>query len=73
MSIDCNPFGAACIEYSGYTAKELLAKDKKAISEYRVVNRSQHYFVKIRVDGCLIEDSLGLRKCDFLFLDCTES
>jgi len=85
MSSSCNPFGKACEEYSGDSANEIIARDKKIgkdrkiskdrklISEYRIVNKSHHYFVKIKVDDCLIKKESGSRKCDFLFLDCTSN
>jgi len=71
MSSNCNPFGQ-CQEYEG-SSENVVVKDHRSSPEYRVSNKSRHYFVKIRVDGCLIAEELGVRKCDYLLLDCTAS
>ena len=71
MSKNCNPFGKACEQNTDYSAKEIVFKERKNIPEYRVYNNSRHFLVKIQVDGCLLKDKIGIRKCDFLMLDCT--
>lgn len=71
MSKNCNPFDKTCEEYSGATANKIAAKDRGSASEYLIINESHHYFVKIKVDDCLIKKESSSRKCDFLFLDCT--
>lgn len=73
MSKTCNPFGKECEQNTDYTAKEVVFNDRKPIPEFRIKNNSQHILIKIKVDGCLIKGQVGVRKCDFLLLDCTDS
>lgn len=70
MSQNCNPFyeKPEC-ELQAGTNKVFLAKDKGAISEYRLQNPHQKLVIKLQVDGCLIESD-AQKKCDFLFLVC---
>ncbi|WP_373514581.1 hypothetical protein [Persicitalea sp.] len=73
MSKNCNPFGKKCEQNTNYTAKEIVFKDKKAAPEFRVLNNSRHFLIKLKVDGCLLGEKIGVRKCDFLLLDCTDN
>ena len=70
MNVNCNPFAEEDVrcEIQTGTVKNVVFKDDRAISEFRVSNPNHKFIVKLQVDGCLINTSA--RKCDFLLLVC---